>query len=269
MSKKRKQQEVEVQGDLNMAQFLANVHEHMTTSDNGYEDSKIVESYMCNLKYTPEEWEKYAIFYKDHYTRNLVATKDFTYDLILLCWQPNQKSAIHDHRDSGCWMRMLTGQLTEMRWKVAESKDESKDCENDFGLKEEHLVKLSERTYKAGDVFYINNTLGLHSVYNFSQEEPAISLHLYSPPIMDCEVWLENGPQIFKTSLHSIFGMRLPQHMFKPKPSNALGGKYWPLATHPRDRERTHVTTNGVHENANHKKQKIETPEVNDNSVEA
>jgi len=259
MSRKRKQEEksVDVQEELNITQFLDRLNEHMETPDNGYEDSKNVESLMHNLKYVPAEWEKYAIFYKEHYTRNLVATKDFTYDLILLCWQAGQKSAVHDHRESGCWMRLLTGQLTEMRWRVAESKDENVCGENDFGLKEEHLEKISERTYKAGDVFYINNSLGLHSVYNVSMEEPAISLHLYSPPIMDCEVWLESGPQIFKTSLHSIFGMRLPQHMFKPKPSNPLGGKYWPLAADRRDR--VNHTNDRDHENVHLKKQKIET----------
>jgi len=256
MSRKRKQED-EVQ-DLNMTKFLSNVHEHMEKPDNGYENSKPVESFMRNLKYVPEEWAKYAIFYKDHYTRNLVATKDFTYDLILLCWQAGQKSAVHDHRESGCWMRMLTGQLTEIRWAVAEeSKDENKSCGNDYGLKEEHLVKLSERTYKAGDVFYINNSLGLHSVYNMSTTEQAISLHLYSPPIMDCEVWLENGPQIFKTSLHSIFGMPLPQHMFKPKPNNPLGGKYWPLATNRTEHRHLHLKSS---DEENNKKQRLDTP---------
>jgi len=208
---------------------------HMQTPDNGFEDSAPVEQLLRNLKYVPAEWEKYALFSKEHYTRNLVATKDFTYDLILLCWQPGHKSAVHDHRESGCWMRMLTGTLIETRWHVSYSKDQDQGCEG-LPFKEEHLTKLSDRTYKCGDVFYINNSLGLHSVYNPSTDQPAISLHLYSPPIMDCEVWLENGPQIFKTSLHSVFGMRLPQHMFKPKPTKPLGGKYWPLAIDRSDR---------------------------------
>jgi cysteine dioxygenase len=261
MSRKRKQED-KSNGyhALSMDQFLKDINLHMSTPDNGYEDSKPVEMLMRNLKYVAAEWEKYALFSAEHYTRNLVATKDFTYDLIILCWQPGQKSAVHDHRESGCWMRMLTGELTETRYKVAETKVENgSSCDNDhFGLNEEHLVKLSEKTFSSGDVFYINNGLGLHRVCNPSKEQ-AISLHLYSPPIMDCEVWLDNGPQIFKTSLHSIFGMRLPQHMFKPKPTNALGGKYWPLAI-PRNERPPMPSIDESHSVT--KKQKLEEEEI-------
>jgi len=252
MSRKRKHEgkSTESHGDINCAQFLAGINEHMKTPDNGFEDSVPVELLLRNLKYVAAEWEKYALFSKEHYTRNLVATKDFTYDLLILCWQPGHKSAVHDHRESGCWMRMLTGQLTETRWKVSDNKDRTGIC--DDGFSEEHLSKLSERTYQSGDVFYINNSLGLHSVHNPSMDQPAISLHLYSPPIMDCEVWLENGPQIFKTSLHSVFGMRLPQHMFKPKPTNALGGKYWPLAIDRSERPSLDTQTRKKQKNEAH-----------------
>jgi len=240
MSRKRKQVEeskgtTDLPEVLTLAPFLKQIDEHMVTPDNGFEDSSPVEFLLRSLTYVAAEWEKFALFSPEHYTRNLVATKDFTYDLLILCWQPGQKSAVHDHRESGCWMRMLTGELTETRYKVSsDSKDKFTDCEEGSFL-EEHLVQISSRTYRSPDVFYINNNLGLHSVCNPGKEQ-AISLHLYSPPIMDCEVWLENGPQIFKTSLHSIFGMRLPQHMFKPKPTKPLGGKYWPLSISRKER---------------------------------
>jgi len=266
MSRKRKDcKDTESLGDINLDQFLNNLNEHMSSPDNGFEDSGPLEKTLRKLRYEATEWEKYSLFSEEHYTRNLVATKDFTFDLLILCWQPGHKSAVHDHRESGCWMRMLKGQLTETRYKVADTKSQGSPCErgeDGFALNEEHLVKLSDRTYQAGDVFYINNNLGLHSVHNPGKEQ-AISLHLYSPPIMDCEVWLENGPQMFKTSVHSIFGMRLPQHMFKPKPSKGLGGKYWPLAV-DRSERKPEKLTKAIE--SNKKKLKTDRSELNSSS---
>jgi len=218
--------------ELDMQTFLAKLHVYMSEPDNGFDDSKPLENLLRSVCYDVSDWQRYACFSDEHYTRNLVATKDFTFDLLILCWQPGQKSAIHDHRESGCWMRMLRGELTETRFNILKSPLKF-GCDriggDELSSRSEHLMISQEKAYKSPEVFYINNDLGLHQVANLGKE-PAISLHLYSPPITDCEVWLENGPAIFKTSLHSIFGMKLPQHMFKPKPSKPVGGKYWPLA---------------------------------------
>ncbi len=44
------------------------------------------------------EWRKYAHFDPSrNYTRNLVATDDETFTLLLLCWNPGRESPIHDH----------------------------------------------------------------------------------------------------------------------------------------------------------------------------
>ncbi len=43
-------------------------------------------------------WRKYALFEPmKNYTRNLIATDDETYTLLLLCWNPGKESPIHDH----------------------------------------------------------------------------------------------------------------------------------------------------------------------------
>lgn len=44
------------------------------------------------------EWRKYALFDPmKNYTRNLIATDDETFTLLLLCWNPSKESPIHDH----------------------------------------------------------------------------------------------------------------------------------------------------------------------------
>mmetsp|Transcript_16702 Transcript_16702/g.30240 ORF Transcript_16702/g.30240 Transcript_16702/m.30240 type:complete len:212 (+) Transcript_16702:91-726(+) len=50
------------------------------------------------LDLTLGEWKKYAMFEsKKNYTRNLIATDDETFTLLLLCWNPGKESPIHDH----------------------------------------------------------------------------------------------------------------------------------------------------------------------------
>lgn len=45
-----------------------------------------------------EEWRKYAFFDGEkNYTRNLIATDDETFTLLLLCWNAGRESPIHDH----------------------------------------------------------------------------------------------------------------------------------------------------------------------------
>jgi len=203
--------------DMCLPQLLKDLDNYLDDANNGFEDSSHLKDLLSNLKYKEEEWKKYIFESSEHYTRNLVASKDFVYDLILLCWMPGQKSAVHDHRTSGCWMRVLQGELTETRYRQTGTETMPGSLE-----------KLTAETFSSPMTFYINNSIGVHSVAN-TGTIPAYSLHLYSPPITECEVWIGSQPHMFKTSLHSIYGIRMPSHMFKPNPQNRAGGKYWPL----------------------------------------
>ena len=42
------------------------------------------------------EFEKYATWNQESYTRNCIARTD-TYELILLCWEKKQETPIHEH----------------------------------------------------------------------------------------------------------------------------------------------------------------------------
>lgn len=45
-----------------------------------------------------KELKKYALFDSmKNYTRNLIATDDETFTLLLLCWNTDKESPIHDH----------------------------------------------------------------------------------------------------------------------------------------------------------------------------
>lgn len=55
-----------------------------------------------------------------NYTRNLVATDNETYTLLLLCWNPGKQSPIHDHPCDGCWVRVVEGSVKETQYKTNE-----------------------------------------------------------------------------------------------------------------------------------------------------
>lgn len=65
----------------------------------------------------PEDYERFAHFNPSkNYTRNLIATDDERFTLLLLCWNPNKASPIHDHPCDGCWMRVVCGKVQECRY---------------------------------------------------------------------------------------------------------------------------------------------------------
>ena len=64
-----------------------------------------------------EDWKPYAFFEPSKlYTRNLVATDDETFTLILMCWNAGKESPIHDHPCDGCWMHVCEGSVRETRY---------------------------------------------------------------------------------------------------------------------------------------------------------
>ena len=95
-------------------------------------------------------------------------------EIILLCWMPGQKTPIHDHSQSDCWVRVLSGSIEESIFDPA-------------GFIDESLIKLPSRKkqLKKGESSFINNNLGLHTLENTTSEK-AITVHLYTPPIMSC-----------------------------------------------------------------------------------
>ena len=72
-----------------------------------------------NLDLSTSEVNKYTFWdYQKPYTRNLVATDNSNYSLIMLCWTPSKESKIHDHPGEGCFMKSIRGTVRENRYKI-------------------------------------------------------------------------------------------------------------------------------------------------------
>jgi len=113
------------------------------------------------------------------------------YNLIVLCWNTKQQSKIHDHSDSNCFMKMLQGELVEVRYnRVC---DEAACCNSDVAIENRKLVEVAQKSIKTDDVCYINDNIGLHLVKNPSADIGAISLHLYCPAFKFCKVYERSG----------------------------------------------------------------------------
>jgi cysteine dioxygenase len=155
------------------------------------EIAKMRENVIDSLKkFDPAQysWQKYFSFKDKQYTRNLVLQNEL-FELLIICWDYDCQTPIHDHPSNGCWMFGVKGRFNEEKF-VANSEGE--------------LVKISHAELQEGDIAYIHDSIGLHSVGNSSKQERAVTLHLYSPPIKKCYVYKEDGvkfPVILKNQI--------------------------------------------------------------------
>lgn len=137
------------------------------------------------------------IFYSDiRYTRNLIH-KAPDFELILMCWNAGQYSAIHGHEGQKCWMRVEKGAL------------EFTDYQEEPGSSSKMLKKINVKTGKFG---FIDGPALIHKVANTSGNQ-AISLHIYASPFDQCDIYDLDLNQKKKLPLgyHSIHGKLVAQ----------------------------------------------------------
>ncbi|KAF2763905.1 cysteine dioxygenase type I [Teratosphaeria nubilosa] len=146
------------------------------------------------------EWNKYAFEdYSRAYTRNLVDHGNGKSNLLVLVWTPGKASPIHDHANAHCVMKILKGRLTETIYGFpCQRSKNAPDCatsptssypstthtcsSNPDDLTPHALVVKRKTMYKANEVTYMSDQIGLHRIENPDLQEVAVSLHLYTPP---------------------------------------------------------------------------------------
>eukprot|EP01097_Dermamoeba_algensis_P006374 TRINITY_DN3999_c0_g1_i1.p1 TRINITY_DN3999_c0_g1~~TRINITY_DN3999_c0_g1_i1.p1 ORF type:complete len:288 (+),score=45.19 TRINITY_DN3999_c0_g1_i1:45-866(+) len=131
-----------------------------------------------------EEWQRYVHFNDTHYTRNLVTASD-DFELIVICWKDGQRSRIHNHAGSGCFVTCLQGPLTETFYQnFLGSAFETNDPDHllgPVGVENSSIQLTGKRDLRAGDVGFIDDQVGLHAMS--AEQGNCVTLHLYSPPI--------------------------------------------------------------------------------------
>ncbi|CAH1164745.1 unnamed protein product [Phaedon cochleariae] len=172
-------------------------------------DVDLVHYVLKSYKSNPADWKRFAKFDRYRYTRNLVDHGNGKYNLMLLCWGEGHGSAIHDHSDSHCFMKMLQGSLSEIRFAWPDKEDVT-------------LKEIGRKPLNINQVCYINDSIGLHRVENLSNVDTAISLHLYCPPYKQCSVFNQNTGQKSTSTVtfYSMFGKRIKENKQVEEPED-------------------------------------------------
>lgn len=106
----------------------------------------------------------YRRFQDECYARNTVVLNDQC-ELVVICWQPGQMSAIHDHGSSNCLYLVVEGEMVEERYRLGNGKPEPVD----------------ERTFRTGDITIAAGD-AVHRINNRG-EKHLVTVHIYSPPL--------------------------------------------------------------------------------------
>lgn len=112
------------------------------------------------------DWKSVIHFSKSRYTRNLIALHE-KFSMFVICWEGGQESPIHDHADRTAWVRILDGELEHIQYNASRK-------------------ALKRSLISQGECIVFDNSVGLHKTSNSSIDKRVISLHVYSPPYIEC-----------------------------------------------------------------------------------
>ncbi len=131
-------------------------------------------SVLKNMNIPISEFEKYATWQEDCYTRNCIARKD-GFEFILLCWSKGASTPIHGHAGQNCWVYQVSGEVRERRYN-----------ETPHGFEVTNEAILNE-----GRITYMHDRMGYHTLENISNDV-SMTLHVYANPIDRCKVYNED-----------------------------------------------------------------------------
>ena len=136
----------------------------------------LVTEFLNEYKLPDKELNDYLHFKDNKYARNLVY-KDKDFEILIVCWHPEQIAPIHGHEGEKCWMRVELGSLNICNYKL-----ESIDP-----------LFLNIVNQIKGDAGFLDGPAEIHSVEN-AFDEDAISLHVYTKPFSECDIYnLDTG----------------------------------------------------------------------------
>ncbi|MGH7775198.1 MAG: cysteine dioxygenase [Candidatus Binatia bacterium] len=137
-------------------------------------DTREVHDYLLATLIEPASLENYLSFRPDHYARNLIYKSD-AFELLAICWEGGQKAPIHGHEGERCWSRVERGTLRFTNYREVSEKPLV-------------LERLAEPFH--GKRGHLDGPADIHEVENLlSFDEKAVSLHLYSRPYLECDIY--------------------------------------------------------------------------------
>lgn len=217
-----------VPGCESLTELIQRLHQ---VFESNYVNIEYVHHLMLSYKSNPAEWRKFAKFDRYRYTRNLVDAGNGKFNLMILCWGESHGSAIHDHADSHCFMKMLQGELIETKYAWPEDATITYDPnaqigqheDKDYGYNGDELQEIGQRKLELNGVAYINDKIGLHRVENPSHSDVAVSLHLYCPPFEECSIFNKKTGK--RTKCQVTFWSKYGERLNKERKDGVPGDK--------------------------------------------
>ena len=115
----------------------------------------------------------YVAFDEGYYQRHLLY-EGRAFRALILCWRSGQRSPIHNHTGSHCFVKVIAGTATEIQF-----------SRSDCGLlfpREMKQVRMGEST--------VCQDQEMHQVGNLqSAWHDLVTLHVYSPPLQQMELF--------------------------------------------------------------------------------
>lgn len=174
-----------------LTNFIASLKDEFARDMAGPNVLGMLENYVQNN----DDWQKFAMFRPDgsRYARNLLERNEM-FELLILCWGPGQQSPIHNHEGQNCWMAILEGAIEEVYY--------------EFPAGTGQLPQKGDPCcYSAGQAGYICDDIALHLIRPANGER-AVSLHLYSRPFGECNLYCPDTGNVDRCKLgyYSIEG---------------------------------------------------------------
>ena len=165
----------------------------------------------------------YVHFDEKFYTRNLIYRDDL-FEVMTICWQPGQKTAVHTHNGQLCWMIAQRGNLAvvDYKWMGCDHPENQNVVGLDCLAGSEHTKLEFVREITActgGQVLTADKLQTIHRLYN--HDEPSVSIHVYSRPIDSCVAFDMEKQACYRRTLayFSKYGEVMP------KDAPAVAGK--------------------------------------------
>ncbi|MFB1002614.1 MAG: cysteine dioxygenase family protein [Bacteroidia bacterium] len=140
--------------------------------------------------FAEDEFEQYAFWNENHYTRNCIAHNE-SFELILLCWQAGQKTANHCHNGQECWVKVISGKFEEEMYVLNEDTDK--------------LTYTETKHVSQHEVTSVDDHTVFHTLRNTSSSR-AMSLHLYMKPIEQCR-YIDEESKELRTAVMNYYSV--------------------------------------------------------------
>jgi cysteine dioxygenase len=184
---------------------LKTVESHLVTQD---EVKRLMEA----LPISHEAIQPYVFWRDSFYTRNLIY-RDELFEVMAICWQPGQKTAIHSHNGQLGWMSVPEGEVEVHNYKYLRcSNPERQNVVGIDCLAGGHHIEL-ERTNTAtchsnGQIILVDKLQTIHQIEN-NTKSGCVSLHVYSKPIDSCVAYDLEHDVCFRRNLkyYSKYGV--------------------------------------------------------------